>query len=466
MKNNLKKVTAGLLALSLVTGTVPVQPIAELFTNQTAITASADMAGEPSWASERTKLHLANFFKLNTEYRVDSSYEYVCYNHSDNYTTNLSSGYGYFKKYSNGTIEIKNQVVCTYDTDTSIYGTVVGVVRGNDDGYNSSRAMWFYPVYKGDYGNYFAVFDGNTIPFSITRPGDIFLPNNKKSTYIYFDNGGKNTYTGVYGENHEYKNNWSYKYIDSNTRLYQINTSVNGDVVFKTDVKHINNATLNTDLTYNRSSQFPANFDYQVVSNSTGAQTNTGTYSSTIVGTGQYFGKRSSTWSIKAKTVNNPTIQLSQGSFVYDGTEKKPTVTVKDGNNVIPASEYSVHYSNNVNKGTATVTISDNPGGNYTPSGSTTFTITKPVATPAGTFTSDGHTYNIYSGTSGFLNVTDIKEGDVLLKGTKIYGQFVLKDPDHIYNSETKTGGLCDMRYSNGTYPLDHSVKVNQLSPS
>ena len=80
---------------------------------------------------------------------------------------------------------------------------------------------------------------------------------------------------------------------------------------------------------------------------------------------------------IQPKTVTLPTIELSGGPFEYDGTEKRPTATVKDGNVVIPNSEYTVSYSNNVQAGpNATVTITDNPGGNYTVNGSATFTIT------------------------------------------------------------------------------------------
>ena len=80
---------------------------------------------------------------------------------------------------------------------------------------------------------------------------------------------------------------------------------------------------------------------------------------------------------ITAKTVDSPTITLSETCFTYDGNAKEPTVTVKDGETTIPASEYSVSYSNNTNAGTATVTITDVEGGNYTVSGTATFTITK-----------------------------------------------------------------------------------------
>ena len=78
---------------------------------------------------------------------------------------------------------------------------------------------------------------------------------------------------------------------------------------------------------------------------------------------------------IKPKEVANPEIDLSPDSFDYDGTPKKPDVVVKDGNVEIPPSEYTVKYSDNTAVGTAKVTITDNPGGNYTVSGSKTFTI-------------------------------------------------------------------------------------------
>lgn len=82
------------------------------------------------------------------------------------------------------------------------------------------------------------------------------------------------------------------------------------------------------------------------------------------------------TATISPKTVTNPTITLSETSYVYDGNVKKPTVTVKDGSTTIPTSEYTVSYSNNVNVGNATVTIKDKDGGNYIVNGTAYFAIT------------------------------------------------------------------------------------------
>ena len=90
---------------------------------------------------------------------------------------------------------------------------------------------------------------------------------------------------------------------------------------------------------------------------------------------GDYTISGSKTFTITAKTVSTPTVMLEKTYYFYDGTAKTPTVTMKDGETVIPAEEYTVGYSNNTNVGTATVTITDKDGGNYTVSGSATFEI-------------------------------------------------------------------------------------------
>ena len=98
----------------------------------------------------------------------------------------------------------------------------------------------------------------------------------------------------------------------------------------------------------------------------------------TFAGNDQYAPQSISyTLTINPIVVTNPTIELSQDSYTYDGNAKTPTVTVKDGNVIIPSTEYTVSYNNNTNVGTATVTITDKEGGNYTINGSTTFTISE-----------------------------------------------------------------------------------------
>lgn len=83
---------------------------------------------------------------------------------------------------------------------------------------------------------------------------------------------------------------------------------------------------------------------------------------------------------------------LSQSSYIYDGSERKPDVIVKYGESTISKDEYTVSYTNNINVGTATVTLTDKEGGNFKINGSKTFTITKATLTISGGY------YEIYEG--------------------------------------------------------------------
>lgn len=74
----------------------------------------------------------------------------------------------------------------------------------------------------------------------------------------------------------------------------------------------------------------------------------------------------------------NQTITLSDESLVYNGSKREPTVTVKYGENTIPAEEYNVEYSDNTAAGTATVTVTNKAGGDfYVITDSKEFVITK-----------------------------------------------------------------------------------------
>ena len=113
------------------------------------------------------------------------------------------------------------------------------------------------------------------------------------------------------------------------------------------------------------------------------------------------------TLTVNAKTVSTPTIELGSYDAIYSGTAKEPTVTVKDVTTAIPSGEYNVVYNNNTNAGTASVTISDKSGGNYTVSGSTNFTINKAslTVTAANKSVTYGGAAPTYSGTiTGFKN--------------------------------------------------------------
>ena len=140
-----------------------------------------------------------------------------------------------------------------------------------------------------------------------------------------------------------------------------------------------------------------------------------GTYSVSVVGTGNYSGTITKNFTISA---NNTTLTVTLGTatYTYDGTAKQPAVTVKAGETTLAATDYDVAYTNNVNAGTATVSVTGK--GNYAGStGSATFTITAKALTDAmvtlsaTTFTYNGSvqkpTVTIADGTTTLKEGTD-----------------------------------------------------------
>jgi len=145
------------------------------------------------------------------------------------------------------------------------------------------------------------------------------------------------------------------------------------------------------DLEYNAAEQSPKitgvalekwteNITYRIVSGNTATNVND-SLTLTIEGTGNYTGKAAVKWKITPREVT-PAIEVA--SCTYTGDALEPTVTLKDGNEVIPTDEYTVEYSNNTNAGTGQVTITNKDGGNYVIQGSTQdFPITKATAPAA-----------------------------------------------------------------------------------
>ena len=85
-----------------------------------------------------------------------------------------------------------------------------------------------------------------------------------------------------------------------------------------------------------------------------------GTASVKVCGKTPCFGCKTVNFEIK-KDDTAPTVELSNTSYVYNGSARKPGVSVSVGE--IPVSTYTVSYANNINAGTATVTVTMT--GNY-----------------------------------------------------------------------------------------------------
>ena len=145
-----------------------------------------------------------------------------------------------------------------------------------------------------------------------------------------------------------------------------------------------------TDLTktYNRAEQTPtisvtdgtspiASSSYTVTYN--GGATlpkNAGNYTVVVTATGNYSGTATKTFTISPKALTDNDVTLSATSFVYNKSNQKPTVTVKDGEAVLVAdAEYTLTNDGGTDVGSA-YPVSVVGKGNYSGTINKSFAIT------------------------------------------------------------------------------------------
>ena len=110
--------------------------------------------------------------------------------------------------------------------------------------------------------------------------------------------------------------------------------------------------------------------------NVTALKTGTGYVTVTASATGYNSVSKDVKIVVSKKSLNNGLLTLSETSYVYDGTYKKPAATVTFGGKVLQAGkDYTISYRNNLNVGVATVIATGM--GDYTGYTSKNFTITK-----------------------------------------------------------------------------------------
>ena len=117
--------------------------------------------------------------------------------------------------------------------------------------------------------------------------------------------------------------------------------------------------------------------DY-TVSYSNNTNVGTATVTITAKADGNYSGSATANFTISKKALSADMIAAITETITYDGTAKKPALTVTDGNpGILVAADYTVSYSDNVNAGTdtATATITATAKGNYSGTATKTFTI-------------------------------------------------------------------------------------------
>lgn len=142
-----------------------------------------------------------------------------------------------------------------------------------------------------------------------------------------------------------------------------------------------------------------------------------GTATVTITGKGVYRGSVEKEYTIYKKSVENCQVSLEYTSVLYDGSPKKPAVTVKDseGNTLTEGTDYEITYANDTDEGTATVSVTGK--GSYKGSVMEAYTIYKKSVEDCAV--SLAYTSVLYDGSSKKPAVTvKDSDGNTLTEGT------------------------------------------------
>lgn len=140
---------------------------------------------------------------------------------------------------------------------------------------------------------------------------------------------------------------------------------------------------------------------------------NAGTATVTVTGKGSYSGSVAKNYTISKRAISAATIKLIGLDCIYNGTEKKPTVTATYNSiELVNGTDFTVSYKNNKNVGNATVTITG-AGTNFTGTTTRTFTIQKRSLKNC-TVTIDDSACT-YTGKSVYPKIT-VKDGDKTLQ--------------------------------------------------
>ncbi len=116
---------------------------------------------------------------------------------------------------------------------------------------------------------------------------------------------------------------------------------------------------------------------------------------------------------MKEKTdISECTIELDSSTFIYDGTEKTPGVTIYDGSTKLTGSDYEVSYSDNIDAGTATVKITAS-GDYYRGETEKTFIIEQADISECAITLAE--TQYVYDGTEKMPAVTEVRDSSRVL---------------------------------------------------
>lgn len=222
----------------------------------------------------------------------------------------------------------------------------------------------------------------------------------------YFKIEGIGQYSGSYSETAEVQPKFDIQYqtidLEQNSYVYDGTAKrpkVSVYTICQDEEDPIPDAGDGEDFTLPRSAPVGASYkyltegkDYEVEYTN---NVNAGTASVIITGKRLYMGTVVKNFTIANNSLSSASVTLSNTSYTYDGTEKKPSVTVKLGSKTLSENvDYSLRYNNNVAAGTASAVVEGK--GSYAGTITKQFTISKRNLTSVearlseNTFTYDG----------------------------------------------------------------------------
>jgi len=177
-----------------------------------------------------------------------------------------------------------------------------------------------------------------------------------------------------------------------------------------------------------------------------------------IYGAGNYEYTKKLKYTINKNNGSSLTYTLPDTKIYYDGTEKKPVVTVKNasGTDLELDTDYTVAYSNNIKVGTATITVTGI--GNYSYTKTINFTIEENSASK--------YTYKL--STTEYVYDGKGKKPSVTVKDSK--GKTLVKNTDYTlsYENYVNAGTATVIVTGKGSYAfekrIDYTIKVNDGS--
>ena len=275
-------------------------------------------------------------------------------------------------KSGNNTLTASSDYTVSYSNNRAV-GTATVTISGRNN-YTGSASKSFRIV-PADIANFTASLSASTFgydgskkePSATVRSGNKTLTSGTDFTVSYSNNVNVGTASAVITGKGNYSGSITKEFIITPADFSKLTASLAAGTFSYDGTEKKPEVTVKSG-----SKQLTSGTDFTV---SYTNNINVGTAKAVITGKGNYSGTITKSFKITQADLNKFTASLSADSFIYDGAEKKPVITVKSDNAQLTAdTDFTVSYSSNINAGTATVTITGK--GNYSGSIKKQFTIT------------------------------------------------------------------------------------------